>query len=301
MSNTLPPLNWLRTFEAAARHRSFTHAAGELNMTQSAVSQQIKSLEGHMGRRLFHRGARTLDLTETGSSYLPIVRDAFQTLTRGTLAVTGAGGKAVRIHANMSFATFWIAPRLPRFYAQNPDVQLEFIVEVWEPDDMAQGADIELRYSVSPSPGLPAEKLADEVIFPVAAPGWSGTIEDARLARLFDVSNLTSTWLTWAEDQGLDWSDTNITWSSAYALTLNAAMSGAGLAMANISVAGHLLKTGQLIRPFSHDAPMQGAYYMIEAPQARDLPGARAFANWVRDEMKQDGRTGHNGRDGTQA
>ena len=295
MRNSLPPLNWLRTFEAAARHRSFTHAASELNMTQSAVSQQIKALEGHMGRRLFHRGARTLDLTETGLSYLPIVRDAFRTLTRGTLAVTGGSGKAVRIHANMSFATFWIAPRLPRFYAQNPDVQLEFIVEVWEPEGMAQGADIELRYSVRPTPGLPAEKLADEMVFPVAPPGWTGTLKDARQSRLFDVSNLTSTWISWAEDQGLDWSDVTITWSSAYALTLNAAMSGAGLALANTSVAGHLLQTGQLIRPFEHSAPMQGAYYMIEAPHARDLPGARAFADWIRSEMMQDHRGGSQG------
>ncbi len=89
MQPSLPPLNWLRAFEAVARHLSFTDAATELNMTQSAVSQQIKSLEGYLGRPLFHRRPRALELTETGITYLPVVRDAFRTLLRGTRAVTG--------------------------------------------------------------------------------------------------------------------------------------------------------------------------------------------------------------------
>ena len=145
MTRPLPPLGWLRAFEAAARHRSFTHAAAELNMTQSAVSQQIKALEGRLGRQLFHRRARSLELTETGSAYLPIVRDAFLTLSRGTQAITGGDMRALNVHSNLSFASHWLAPRLGRFYAAHPDVQLNFVVEVWEPDGITAGADIELR------------------------------------------------------------------------------------------------------------------------------------------------------------
>ena len=89
MKPALPPLNWLRAFDAAARHLSFTAAAGELNMTQSAVSQQIKSLEGFLGRPLFYRLSRRLELTEAGNLYLPWVQDSFRVLTQGTEAVLG--------------------------------------------------------------------------------------------------------------------------------------------------------------------------------------------------------------------
>ncbi len=115
MQKLLPPLGWLRTFEAAARHLSFTGAARDLNMTQSAVSQQIKALEGHLGQPLFLRRHRALELTEAGITYLPVVRDAFRTLVRGTQAVTGAQQNAVQVQCNITFAVNWLAPRLPRF------------------------------------------------------------------------------------------------------------------------------------------------------------------------------------------
>ena len=267
-------------------------------MTQSAVSQQIKSLEGHMGRALFHRRPRALELTETGSSYLPIVRDAFRTLSRGTLAVTGGRETIVQIHTNMSFGTFWLAPRLGRFYARHPDVRLNIIAELWEQaEGMAPGADVEIRYSVRPSEGVAARKLIQDYSYPVAAPGWSGTLDDVPGETLFDCANLMATWAAWGEEIGRDWSDLKVTYATTYAVALSAAVAGAGLCMAHDTIAGHLIATGRLQRLFKHRARMNESYYLIMAPQTAEIPGAQAFESWLLEEMALD----QSGREATQA
>ncbi len=267
-------------------------------MTQSAVSQQIKSLEGHMGRALFHRRPRVLELTETGKSYLPIVRDAFRTLSRGTLAVTGDRDTVVQVHTNMSFGTFWLAPRLGRFYARNPGVRLNISTELWEPPEgIASGADVEIRYSVRPSEGVAAEKLVQDYAYPVAAPGWHGCLEDIPSETLFDCANLMTTWAAWGEDQGLDWSNLPVTYATTYAVALSAAIAGAGLCMAHDTIAQFHIEAGQLKLLFDHRMKMQEAYYLITAPHLEDVPGGLAFVGWLREEMAQDQR----GREATQA
>ena len=298
MRKSLPPLNWLRAFEAAARHLSFTAAAAELNMTQSAVSQQIKALEGHMGRALFHRRPRALELTKTGASYLPIVRDAFFTLSRGTLAVTGADETVVQVHTNMSFGTFWLAPRLGRFYARHPDIRLNIIAELWEQvEGIAPGADVEIRFSVRPSEGVTARKLMQDYSYPVAAPGWTGTLEDIPQEQLFDCANLMATWAAWGEEQGLDWSGLKVTYATTYAVALSAAIEGSGLCMAHDTIAGHLIRTGRLQRLFEYRSRMQEAYYLVTAPHIADIPGAQAFVDWLLEEVEKD----QSGREATQA
>ncbi len=297
MRQSLPPLNWLRAFEASARHLSFTAAASELNMTQSAVSQQIKALEGHLGRVLFHRRPRRLELTKTGSSYLPIIRDAFHTLSRGTIAVTGALQQVVQVHTNMSFGTFWLAPRLGRFYARHPDIRLNIIAELWEQaEGIAPGADVEIRYSIRPPEGIGAQMLVEDFSYPVAPPGWNGTIDDVPNETLFDCANLMATWTAWGEDLNLDWSKLKVTYATTYAIALSAAAAGAGLCMAHDTIARNLIETGRLIRPFEHRSRMSEAYYLVIAPHCTDIPGAQAFVNWLREEMVYD----QSGRDATQ-
>lgn len=203
MQRNLPPLGWLRTFEAAARHLSFTGAARDLHMTQSAVSQQIKALEAYLGRPLFHRRPRALELTEAGITYLPVVREAFRTLLRGTRAVTNTPDNVLRLQSNLTFAVHWLAPRLARFRTAHPEVQLEISTELWEPREMAEGADIEIRYSLRPSDTVRAELLHTDHYYPVCAPGYRVTLETLDQHPLFDCSNLLCSWNGWAEDQDL--------------------------------------------------------------------------------------------------
>ncbi|MEO1107436.1 MAG: LysR family transcriptional regulator [Pseudomonadota bacterium] len=285
MQNSLPPLGWLRTFEAAARHLSFTGAARDLNMTQSAVSQQIKSLEGHLGQPLFLRRPKALELTEAGITYLPVVREAFRTLVRGTQAVTGAQQNAVQVQCNISFAVNWLAPRLPAFQAEYPDVQLNIFTELWEPREMAEGAAVEIRFSLRPADTVRTELLRQEYYYPVCAPGFPATLETLQQQPLFDCSNLLSNWASWAEEQSLNWEKPAITYATTYLVCLSAAMAGGGLCLAHGAIAGHLIEQGQLIAPFDHRAPMPEAYYLLLSPQAEDNPGAVAFANWIRREI----------------
>jgi LysR family glycine cleavage system transcriptional activator len=238
-----------------------------------------------------------LELTETGTAYLPIVRDAFQTLSRGTLAITGQSDMVVQIHTNMSFGTFWLAPRLGRFYARHPDVRLNIMAEQWEPPEgIVSGADVEIRYSVRPFEGVAAERLSRDWYYPVAAPDWQGRIDTLARENLYDVANLLSTWSAWFEEQGLPWPDLPVTFASTYAVSLNAIWGG-GICMAHDTIAGHLIRTGRAKQVLTHAFPMREAYYLITAPHIAELPGAMAFVAWLREEMAEDQRA----RDATHA
>ncbi|MGB7244709.1 MAG: LysR substrate-binding domain-containing protein [Sulfitobacter sp.] len=285
MRSPLPPLNWLRSFEAAARHLSFTGAARDLNMTQSAVSQQIKSLEGHLGRPLFHRRPRALELTQTGLSYLPVVRDAFRTLTHGTRAVTRATSDVLRVQCNLTFAIQWLAPRLSRFRALHPHVHLDISTELWEPRDMAEGTDVEIRYSLRPSDTVHAETLHRDAYYPVCAPGYEVTLETLPEHPLFDCSSMMGTWAVWAEEQSLTWPDPPVTYATTYSVSLAVALAGGGLALAHDAIASGPIASGQLIAPFEHRAQMQEAYYLIQSAPAQTMPDAQAFVAWLRAEL----------------
>ena len=280
--DSLPPLNWLRAFEASARNLSFTGAARDLNMTQSAVSQQIKSLEGFLGRPLFHRHARALELTQTGLSYLPVVRTAFRTLSHGTRALTRSESGVLRIQSNLTFALYWLAPRLSDFYAAHPGVRLSITTELWEPRDMAEGADVEIRFSLRPSDQVYAELLTTDHYYPVCHPDCVVELDTLHLQSLYDCSNMMGTWTVWAEEQGLDWPDPPVTYATTYSVAFAAAQAGGGMALGHDLTVGGMVKAGLLKAPFAHRAKMQEAYYLIQTPQAQTLPAAQAFTAWLR-------------------
>ena len=287
MQDGLPPLNWLRAFEAAARTMSFTDAARDLNMTQSAVSQQIKALESHLGRPLFLRRPRALELTEAGITYLPVVRSAFRTLAQGTRAVTGRKG-VVQVLCNLTLAVQWLAPRLPRFRARHPEVGLNLMTELWEPREMAEGTDVEIRFSLPPADSVRAELLREDRYYPVCAPGYAVDTETLQDRPLYDCTNLLSTWSAWAEDKGMAWGTPPVTYATTFSLTLAIARAGGGLALAHDAIASGMIARGELVAPFAHRAPMAEAYYLILSPQAEHDPGASAFAVWLREEMAAD-------------
>ncbi|SFL03179.1 LysR substrate-binding domain-containing protein [Shimia haliotis] len=295
MSQDLPPLNWLRAFEAAARSLSFTGAAQELNITQSAVSQQIKALEGHLGQPLFHRRPRTLELTRTGLLYLPVVRDAFRTLRRGTRTVLGPQRQVLQIQCNITFAIHWLAPRMAGFHAAHPDIQLNLRTELWEPRDMAEGVDLEIRYSLRPAEHLRAELLRRDHYYPVTAPNYDVSLATLHTHPLWDCANLMCNWSSWAEDQALDWPDPFVTYATTYSVTMAAAAASACVALAHDTIAANLLRNGTLVAPFDHRVPMEEAYYLLSAPQAEDMPAAQAFATWLRSELAQERRSSLSG------
>ena len=172
MKRWLPPLNGLRAFESAARHGSFTRAAAELNLTQAAVSQQIKTLEDRLGLKLFERNGRGLDLTDAAKDYLPSVRSAFDALHDATdrLASRRDGGHTLTVSTLTTFAAKWLVPRLGGFQERHPEISLRIASSPGLVDFDRDDVDVAIRYGLGDWPGLRADRLIGEDVFPVCSP-----------------------------------------------------------------------------------------------------------------------------------
>lgn len=285
----LPPLNWLRAFEASARHLSFTGAGGELGLTQSAISQQIKALEGFLGRPLFHRRTRRLELTEAGRNYLPVVQQAFGTLSQGTRSLLGVDrGRVLHVRSNLAFAVFFLAPRLGALRDAHPWLRLHLTTGIWEPEPREGVSDVEIRFAEDRPQGGGAERLWRDHFYPVTAPGYALGADPFADAPLFDVAAVRPTFEAWLKAQGRALAPGRaITYASTYSVTLAAAQAGAGIAMGHDTVAGDLIEGGRLVAPFAHREPMPESYWLLPADPARDTPAARAFCDWLRGQQKK--------------
>lgn len=281
----LPPLPWLRAFEASARHLSFTRAAGELGMTQPAISQHVRNLESLLGRELFLRRPRALHLTEAGANYLPVVQQAFDLISTGTQAFTGGDrGRHLIIQCNMAFSIFWLTPRLPRLYARHPWLVLNIVTPIWDPDRHAAQAALEIRFDRPDGMPASAERLTHEVFFPVCAPNYPE--RDFDKAHLFDCAGLTGTWDAWFKAQNRPFSrGTDVQLGSTFVISLSAALHGAGMAMAHDTLAGDFLADGRLLRVDDFAPPMTEAYFLIPPSSHAETPATRAFLDWLKEEL----------------
>jgi len=172
MRNRLPPLNSLRAFDAAARHLSFTRAAEELHVTQAAVSHQIRSLEEYLGVSLFTRLSRSLELTPEGARYHPGVRMGFESLERATEELEHTDSKGRLMISTMpSFAARWLVPRMGRFHAQHPEIDLLISPSSVLVDFNREPVDVAIRYTRTPPDGYHSTKLMTDAVIPVCAPG----------------------------------------------------------------------------------------------------------------------------------
>jgi LysR family glycine cleavage system transcriptional activator len=287
----LPPLNWLRAFEASARALSFTAAAEELSMTQSAVSQQIKSLESAMGRSLFLRRARGLDLTDEGRGYLPTVQAAFAMLEEGTTVLQGRNEPDVlELQVNLSFALFWLTPRLEQFMQESPSVQLNLATAVWAEERPHHAASLQIVFGLGKKEGIAGKRLTRDTLFPVCSPKLARSIkslDDLLAQRLFDLPGTAQSWSSWlaAHPQGGTRSLPAVHRASTWALSLNWAQLGLGVSLAHDTIANDLLASGQLVRPFDFAIPQKEAYYLIAPEGSRSRPASRVFKEWLLREL----------------
>ena len=293
MKNTrFPPLTWLRAFEAAARHLSFTRAAGELNLTQSAVSQHVRSLESYLGRDLFIRKTRILELTEDGANYLPALREAFDLIASSTRAFTGGDrGRNLTLQCNMAFAVFWLAPRLHRLHAMHPWLVLNIVTPIWDPERHAANASVEIRFGRGEEMSEAATRLAWERYFPVCSPGYCGGASDLQSATLFDCAGTTGTWGNWFKTQGKEFArhgEINLT--STFVIAVTAVLNGAGVTMAHDSLVSDLIEKGDLVRPFGHSAPLREGYFLLPPSTHARTPASVAFLDWIEEETSRSGQ-----------
>lgn len=283
----LPPLSWLRAFEAAARHLSFTLAAEELNLTQSAVSQHVRSLEDFLGHRLFVRQTRALRLTEAGMNYLPTVREAFDVLVRGTRSFTGTDpAQRLNVHCNLSFSVHWLAPRLKEVSNRYPWLRLNITTSLWEPRDLTVDRSVEIRFGRSGDMPDRAIRLTQDQAYPVCAPSYQDGHFDLDTAELFDCAGMMVTWDLWANacrhhfDRAGD-----VTLASTYLVGMSAALAGGGMVMCHDTLAADYVAAGALVRPFSGSVAVTEAYFLIPPSQDDSSAASETFIAWLTGQM----------------
>ena len=289
MRRTLPSLNGLRAFESAARFLSFTEAARELNVTQAAISHQIRGLEDRLGLKLFIRRNRALLLSESGQAYLPGVREAFDLLHAATerLLDKDASGP-LTVTTTASFATKWLVPRLMSFQQKHPDIDVRISTSTALIDFTRDDIDLGVRYGRGNWPGLNAERLVAEDIFPVCSPallkGPKAIRKPADLKHhtLIHVSTFRDDWQVWltaANVKGVDHTR-GLRFDLAFA-SIQAAIDGVGVALGQGALVASDIKAGRLVAPFDVVLPSDSAYYIVAPAERLRRPKIKAFVNWL--------------------
>ena len=288
MNPRLPSLTALRMFEATARHASFTKAAGELHVTQAAVSHQLRGLEAQLGIKLFQRSTRRLALTPAGQRLLPAVGDAIETLSRA-VADIGRGERLLSITTTPSFGTRWLAPRLGRFAAAHPDVEISIRHSTTVLDLKREQLDFAIRWGKGGWPGVEAEMIGPSAITLVAAPAYARRLglkrpaDVARAALLHEETR--EDWTEWLMVAGLDrgLARRGIIFDDENAL-IQAALNGQGLALMARSLAEGDLAAGRLVSPFDLTFAEGYGYYLVYEPQSLARPKNAAFRKFIFEE-----------------
>jgi LysR family glycine cleavage system transcriptional activator len=289
----LPPLNALRAFEAAARHLNFSRAADELSVTPGAVSQQIQNLEDYIGGPLFKRTPRGLLLTDTAQTALPALRDAFDNLAEAAALLTAqVEGRRLTITAAPSFAAKWLVPRLGRFEAAYPQVDVWLSADMDLVDFGAGEVDVAIRYGAGPYPGLESVRLMRETVVPVMSPDLMATNPVTAPRDLAghvllhdgspDADESCPDWLMWLAARGVKSIDaTRGPRFNQSSLVIEAAVGGRGVALAKRALAQDDLDAGRHVAPM-RDATVVDFSYSVVHPKAKGrLPQVKAFIGWL--------------------
>ncbi len=290
-------LNAMRAFEASARHASFSGAAAELNVTPAAVGQLVRSLEAWLGTPLFVRGTggrARLVPTEVAERALPDLRAGFDRLSLALERLKqGATNGVLTVTVSPAFAAKWLLPRIERFHQQCPDTDVRLDTSLKLLDFAAQGIDIGVRYGAGNWPGLAADKLMEEEIYPVCSPRivkrpkWREPRELARETLIHDLSVDSqagfASWRGWFAQAGVTKvaADRGMKINNSAAV-LQAAIDGQGIALARSVMARDDIAAGRLVRLFpgiSFVSPL--AYYVVYRPECASLARLVAFRDWL--------------------
>ena len=292
MTARLPSLNGLRAFEAAARHLSFTNAATELNVTQTAISHQIRRLEEELGIRLFVRQNRSLTLTPEARDYLPGVRAAFNDLRLATdRLLRRDNDNVLTVSTLASLAAKWLLPRLSAFQEAHPGIDVRITTSTALVDFKSGDVDAAIRYGRGQWPGLHADWLMADELFPVCSPALLAGSRPLRCPEDLAHQTLLHTsaaynddWRLWLTAAGLS---ANISKQPGLTfdlilVTVQAAIDGLGVAMGRTSYVEADIAKGRLVVPFKIALPTDAGFYLV-SPEARaDSPKLSAFRQWLR-------------------
>jgi LysR family transcriptional regulator of beta-lactamase len=277
------PLNALRAFESSARHLSFTRAARELNVTQAAVSQQVRSLEERLGAQLFKRLPRGLGMTDEGLALLPVLSDAFGRIDAVLKQFEGGHfHEVLTVGVVGTFAVGWLMPRLNRFRAVHPFVELRLLTHNNLVDFAAEGFDFAIRFGDGNWPGTQAAALLDAPLTVLCAPELAQRIHTPRDLAMETLlrSYRADEWALWFAAAGLEAGAIRGPVFDSSRLMVEAAMQGAGVALAPARMFERELQSGRLVRPFELEVST-GGYWLSWVKSKRMTPAMQAFRTWI--------------------
>lgn len=291
LRQVLPPLDSLRGFEAAARHLSFTRAAADLFVTQSAISRQVKGVESAIGMPLFQRFNRRLELTPAGERLFGAVSRALAGLEAAIADIKGPLASVVTVTTPLSFASLWLVPRLSAFRARHPEIDIRIAANDSILSLERERIDCAIRFCEPASAPRDAVPLMSEEAFPVASPAL------IRRKRLKGPADLAAHVLLRYADSHLvpwlDWSTWLAAWGMAdlkpagtltfshYDQLIAAAVEGEGVAIGRTPHVARLVRQGKLALPFNERLAAARQYFVVVSRGSRARPEVGAFADWV--------------------
>jgi LysR family glycine cleavage system transcriptional activator len=299
MARRLPPLNALRAFETAGRLLSLSKAADELAVTPAAISHQVKALEDLLQVKLFRRLSRAVVLTDAGQALLPRLSEGFDRLAAAVEQMRARDRRGIlTVSVAPSFTAKWLVPRLYRFQARLPDIDVRISSAIRLVDFARDDVDMAIRYGRGRYPGLRSERLLGNDIFPVCSPKLRKgphplrRPEDLRHHTLLHDEipgdDLTPPrWEVWLSAAGVSGVDpTRGLRLDGSNLVIDAAIAGQGVALGKSTLAADDLAAGRLMRPFAFNISDRYAYYVVCPEGAAATPKIAAFRDWLFDEAR---------------
>ena len=289
----LPAMQALRAFDAAARLSSLSRAAESLHLTHGAISHQIKALEAELGVALVERAGRGIRLTEEGERFAARVREALDRLAEAVRDVTDKSNpRRIRVSVVPSFAARWLLPRIGRFIAAHPDIDLDVRATLVLVDFQRDDVDFAVRHGRGDWPGVVAEPMFEETYFPVCSPRLAGGRLPARPADLAHHVLLRGEgepWTPWFRAAGLDWPEpTRGAMFNDSSHMVQAAAEGQGIALARESLLGNDLRTGALVRLFDISIPAPRRFFFVYPRRMAQAPKLALFRTWLFAELAAD-------------
>ena len=295
MRRALPSLAALEVFEACARYASFTRAAEELGITQSAVSRQVAQLESFLGIALFERVRRRVLITSAGKDYADRIRVILRQTEKATDEITSAEtGRVLHISSYATFAAKWLAPRLHSFSKKHPDIAFQITAlnhhrAFASPDS---GVDAAIHYGEASWPDSLLDRLMYERIILVCSPAYAASHEISKPADLSSATRLhqirADAWPDILTSLGLQRiSQLRGPRFDQYAMVIEAALSGLGVAAIPSFLIDHHLASGSLIQPFKASVRSRHAYYLVYPEAKRNWKSIKAFRRWIVAEARR--------------
>jgi LysR family glycine cleavage system transcriptional activator len=292
MRRKLPPLNAVRAFEAAARNGGFTRAAEELRVSQGAISRHIFCLEQWLQVKLFTRVHRGVELTPQGTAFFNVVKSAMDLLESGAAHLKRSPDEhRLRLKLPPTFAMRWLVPRLVRFHAQHPNIDVQITTSHTDADFDREDVDIGIYSWPEPPTGAGYRRVLSETLLPVCAPSLLNRVP--RLRKPADLENHVllcslnrpSDWPTWVAAAAVGHIDGNggLKFENA-ALAYQAAIDGLGVMIAQWAFVEDDLATGRLVTPFDLRVPTKRAYFLATHPHREKPERLRYFEDWILSE-----------------